>query len=183
MSSSLDQARAEFAATHALGNQQYTAFGDVAGVKDRVELGSKITTTLKEYRSVVMGAVPFLQQCGLLQLAAFYASKGDAYHAVLADLAAWLKASPLTKGLCGSLHVAGPKDTFQDLAQKSASELMILEAESEAILAWLKRLVEAKAKELEAQAKRRNKDGKTGATPEAATAGDEAPDADEVAEP
>jgi CRISPR type III-B/RAMP module-associated protein Cmr5 len=183
MSSSLDQARAEFAAKRVLGNHQYAGFGTVPRDKEKVQLGSGITTTLKEYRSVVMGAVPFLQQCGLLQLAAFYASKGEAHHAVLADLAAWLKASPLTKGLCSGLRVAGPKDTFQDLAAKSASELMILEAESEAILTWLKRLVEAKAKELEAQAKWQKKDGKTAATPEAATSADEAPDADEVAKP
>ena len=153
MSSSLDRARAEFAIERALGDASHCGFGDVNSEAKEVTLFNGYRTTLKEYRSVVMSAVPFLRQCGLLQVAGFYASKKGAHHAVLADVAAWLKASPLSKGLCGDLRHGNPTQTFQDLTRKSAAELSILEVEAEAILTWLKRLVEAKAKELEPRSK------------------------------
>jgi CRISPR type III-B/RAMP module-associated protein Cmr5 len=149
MTQHLDHLRAKFAAERIMGADNYQAFGNVVSETDQVTLGNGATTTLGDYLSVVQGAVPFLRQCGLLQLAAFYASKKNQHHAVLTDLAAWLRESPLTSGFCTALNDT-PAAIVAQLTNLEPSLLPLLEAEAEAILVWLKRLAEAKAKELEA---------------------------------
>lgn len=106
----------------------------------------ELTEELKKYRSAALNAPAYLRQCGILQLAAFYASKED-LNPLLEDIWEWLCQSPLTSRLLGSAsrEVAS---IVGELANKNNTELALLEQEAEAIILWLKRLAEARYRSL-----------------------------------
>ena len=112
---------------------------------------------IKDYRGVVLNAIPFLRQCGLLQVAAYWYSKGDDERAVLRDVLGWLVApdSARTRTVCeprtdrGAIPATGDlRHVFDPLLKRSSAEVALLEAEAEALLMWLKRLVEGRWKGL-----------------------------------
>ncbi len=109
---------------------------------------------LKEYRSVVLGAVPYLRQAGLLQLAAFWLGKRDVERQVLEDLLLWLSTSRVTSNVCtqrNGLPTHAEPASLQWLLGCSAQEIALLEAEAEAYLGWLKRVAEGLWKEWDQQ--------------------------------
>lgn len=119
---------------------------------------------LKPYRSIVLNAVPFLRQCGLLQVFAFWYSKGggegkEDKH-VLHDVLSWLASpdSALTSSICDGVSPKrapvsdSPEAAFGPLLARTSIEIAVLEAEAEAYLTWLKRLVEGRYQELKHRA-------------------------------
>lgn len=118
---------------------------------------------LDKYRSVVLGAGLALRQSGLLQLATFWAAKKGAPRDVLEDLVSILAELPPARAICQRRDDAGPlpgKDaceTVASLIQRSAAEVALLSAEAEAVLGWMKRLVEGYHQQRE-----RNKDKENG---------------------
>jgi len=106
---------------------------------------------LEKYRSAALNAVPFLRQTGLLQLAAFWnANKKDApEHLLLGHLLKWLTVSPVTKELFPSRPVASAESALASLLSLTSDGLALAEAEAEALLGWVKRIVEGRYKEAE----------------------------------
>ena len=105
---------------------------------------------LKNYRSVVMGAGTYIRQAGLLQLAAFWLGKRDVEREVLEDVLLWLQESRVTGAICsrrnGCPTNASPA-SLEWLLGCSAQEVVLLEAEAERYLGWLKRVTEGLWKE------------------------------------
>jgi len=117
---------------------------------------------LKNYRSVVMGAGSYIRQAGLLQLAAFWLSKREVEHQVLEDALLWLRRSQVTQGVCNQrdgLPTGAEPASLQWLLGCSAQEIALLEAEAEAYLGWLKRVVEGLWKEWAQQEPHEENDG------------------------
>jgi|CXWL01.1.fsa_nt_gi hypothetical protein len=117
---------------------------------------------LKGYRTEVSGAIPTLRQCGLAQLLVFWASKAkneaSEEAAVFDDLLSWLSLAPTTQALAQAsgtgqsarfaLGLGNRQARIQALLQRSSREIALFEAEAEAIIGWLKRLVEGRYKSL-----------------------------------
>jgi CRISPR type III-B/RAMP module-associated protein Cmr5 len=107
--------------------------------------------SLKEYRSTALSAGSFIRQCGLLQVFAFYHSKGKADVALMNDIVEWLghNDAALTRSICAeSSRCATPIRSgettaiLQALVQRDSQEVALLEEEAEAVLLWIKRVVE-----------------------------------------
>lgn len=138
MAERLDTQRAKYA-----NDAVQERFGDVQNAEQEGD-----GVSLRQYRSVVLGAGGYLRQCGLLQLAAFWLSKRDAERAVLKDLAGWLCLSPATNAIAaGTNERSGLPDeattnVIGALVERSPTELAVLEREADEILGWLKRITE-----------------------------------------
>jgi len=115
-------------------------------------------TTFKQYRSVVLKSVAQIRQEGLLQLAAFWFSKGDEECVVFRDLMEWLGKNERTAGLFPADRRVPtiPNDEMKErtselvrpLVGRNSMEIALLEDEAEHFLGWLKRLTEGRHKEL-----------------------------------
>jgi CRISPR type III-B/RAMP module-associated protein Cmr5 len=142
MPDTLEHCRARFASR--VVNRRFGATRDASDKK------------LRSYRSTVLGAVPMLRESGLLQVFAFWYSKEDK-RPVLEDVLEWLASAEnrRTAALCAaqrdrSAVVAGNLDAgYRALLERNSRQLAVIEDEAEAVLGWLKRLVEGRVKSLE----------------------------------
>jgi CRISPR type III-B/RAMP module-associated protein Cmr5 len=119
--------------------------------------GDQPKDKLKKYRSAVLSAPVEVRQIGLLQTAAFWASKGGEQVELLADVASWLMEAPNTSKLPHGLQAGmikalqkNPEFITEALLNCDAVTLSVLEEEAELFLSWLKRLTEARWKALKA---------------------------------
>lgn len=126
--------------------------------------GARSQKDLKGYRTVALQAPVYLRQVGLIQLVAFWLSKKGAEVEVLKHLLGWLERAPSTKEICAQKTEQQGRNTlvtrrplkysarFDEIAgpllARTAEDVAILEAEAEAFLGWIKRLVEGRYQNL-----------------------------------
>jgi CRISPR type III-B/RAMP module-associated protein Cmr5 len=122
---------------------------------------------LREYRSIALSAGSFIRQCGLLQVFAFYHSKQGTETALMNDLVRWLAStdSAFTYSICADALQRDPicskDDTtkiLQALVQRDSQEIALLEEEAEAVLLWIKRVVEGIYQTLKKETERKTRD-------------------------
>lgn len=123
-------------------------------------------TSFKDYRSVALKSIAQVRQEGLLQLAAFWVSKGGEECVIFRDLMDWLGKSPRTsvvfptgvREVDNANLAARAYELLSALTGRSSAEIALLEDEAELYLGWLKRLVEGRNKALKAQETARTAD-------------------------
>ena len=136
MSINLDHERAKFASQRLLSER----FSGCARSAD-----------LKNYRTAVLGAGVEVRQRGILQVCAFWASKGDKDRLLLmCDVLSWLLRCDRTAALLpGFPDPTDAVSSVNSLAGLPSRDLALLDDEACEILDWYKRLTEAKYKALE----------------------------------
>lgn len=103
---------------------------------------------LKKIRSVLLSSVAELRQVGLLQLTAFWMSKNESEHRFALDcLRKWFAhedcpVKPLLEGPYNQFD-----QLFKALLESNTQTVSLFEAEAEAYLEWLRRLIEGLYKE------------------------------------
>lgn len=150
----IDHQRAQHAAT---------AVGElINGIDDAASFQKKGRENLKKYRTVVLNAGTAIRQIGLAQFTAYGLSKGDAHWIVLRDVYRWLERSDATRELTEKankrhkLTWSGGVGVMNALVERTSAEIMVLEAEAQQYLQWLKRLTEGAWKDLDCRIKELN---------------------------